>query len=47
MLGVALSEVIDIRWVLLAGGAVRLSGALMFHLWKVEDAVSEPEDDRD
>jgi hypothetical protein len=47
MLGVALSEVIDIRWVLLAGGAIRLGGALMFHLWKVEDAASEPEDDGD
>jgi Na+/melibiose symporter-like transporter len=39
MLGVALAEVVDIRWVLLVGGAIRLGGALMFHLWKVEDAA--------
>lgn len=35
MAGVALAGVIDIRWVLILGGAIRLFGALMFHLWKI------------
>ena len=34
-LGVALADVIDIRWVLIIGGAIRLFGASMFHLWKI------------
>ena len=39
MLGVALAEIVDIRWVLLVGGAIRLGGALMFHLWRIGDSV--------
>jgi hypothetical protein len=41
MLGVALSEVIDVRWVLLIGGAIRLGGAVMFHGWKVGETTSQ------
>ena len=37
MIGVALSDVIDIRWVLLIGGVVRLLGAFMFHIWRLEE----------
>ncbi len=37
MLGIALSEVIGVKWVLLIGGVIRLTGALMFYLWKVDD----------
>ncbi len=37
MLGIALSEVVGVRWVLLIGGTIRLFGALMFFIWKVED----------
>ena len=33
--GVALVDVIDIRWVLIIGGVIRLFGASMFHIWKV------------
>jgi Na+/melibiose symporter-like transporter len=36
MLGIALSEVLDIRWVLLIGGGIRLFGALLFHFWKID-----------
>jgi FtsZ-interacting cell division protein ZipA len=25
----------DIRWVLIIGGVIRLFGALMFHFWKI------------
>ncbi len=39
MIGVALAEVIDIRWMLLIGAAARLLGAFTFHLWKVEEPV--------
>lgn len=35
MAGIALADVVGIRWVLVIGGAVRLFGALMFHFWKV------------
>ena len=35
MIGVALSEVMEIRWVLLIGAAVRMLGAGMFHLFRV------------
>jgi MFS family permease len=42
MIGVAMSEVMDIRWVLLIGGVVRLLGGLMFYVWPVEKAL-EPE----
>ena len=45
MLGVALSEMIDIRWVFIIGGVIRLGGALMFHLWKVEEGTNTSEDD--
>ncbi|MGC9522486.1 MAG: MFS transporter [Anaerolineae bacterium] len=38
MLGVALSEWIDIRWILIAGGAIRLIGAGLFHLYPVKAA---------
>jgi hypothetical protein len=37
MFGVALSEVLDIRWVLVIGGVLRLLGALMFYVWRIED----------
>lgn len=37
MIGVALSEVLDIRWVLIIGGIARLLGALMFYVWRIED----------
>lgn len=36
MLGVALSNIIDIRWILLIGGGIRLAGAGMFHLFKIK-----------
>jgi MFS family permease len=36
MIGVALSEAIDIRWILLGGGALRLIGAGMFHVFSIE-----------
>lgn len=35
MAGVALSNVIDIRWILLAGGLIRLTGAVLFQVNKV------------
>jgi hypothetical protein len=35
MLGVALSAVIDIRWILLIGGAIRLLGAGLFYLFPI------------
>jgi MFS family permease len=38
MVGVALSNIMDIRWLLLIGGAIRLAGAGMFHLFKIEAA---------
>ncbi|MGC9522487.1 MAG: MFS transporter [Anaerolineae bacterium] len=37
MIGVALAEVMDIRWVLAIGGIVRLLGGLLFHVWRIED----------
>jgi MFS family permease len=37
MLGVALSEVMDIRWVLLLGGVVRLLGASLFYIWRIDE----------
>lgn len=37
MIGVAISEVLDIRWVLVIGGVVRLLGGLMFYVWRIED----------
>ncbi|MGC9348347.1 MAG: MFS transporter [Anaerolineae bacterium] len=36
MIGVALSKTIDIRWILLAGGIIRLIGAGMFHAFRIE-----------
>jgi len=36
MIGVALAEVMDIRWVLVIGGVVRLLGAMMFSVLKIE-----------
>ena len=36
--GVALSNVMDIRWVLLIGGAVRLAGAGLFQIYRVRPA---------
>jgi fatty acid desaturase len=36
MIGVALSGVMDIRWVLVIGGVVRLLGAMMFSVLKIE-----------
>ncbi len=43
MVGVALSQWIDIRWILLVGGAIRLAGAGLFHLFRVQ--VVEGTDD--
>lgn len=43
MIGVALSEVMDIRWVLVIGGIVRLLGGFMFYIWPVERTPSEPQ----
>ncbi len=37
MLGVALAEAIDIRWVLVIGGVVRLIGAMLFWVWRLEE----------
>jgi hypothetical protein len=37
MIGVALSGVLEIRWVLVIGGVVRLLGGLMFYVWRIED----------
>lgn len=45
MIGVALAEVIDIRWVLLIGGAIRLGGAMMFHVWRVREDAEGDEGD--
>lgn len=48
MIGVALAELIDIRWVLVIGGTVRLLGGLMFFLLPVETsspAAPEPSPD--
>ncbi len=36
--GVALSNVIDVRWVLLIGGVIRLAGAGLFQLYRVRPA---------
>ena len=36
MIGVALAGHVDIRLLLIIGGAIRLFGALMFHFWKVD-----------
>ncbi len=41
MLGVALAEIWDIRWVLVIGGVIRLAGAIMFHIWKISDTPIE------
>jgi MFS family permease len=36
MIGVALSNVIDIRWILLAGGLIRLTGAVLFQFNRID-----------
>jgi MFS family permease len=36
IIGVALSEVMDIRWVLVIGGVIRLLGGFMFYIWPIE-----------
>jgi MFS family permease len=41
MIGVALSDVIDIRWVLLIGGVIRLLGAFMFHILRLEEGAPQ------
>jgi hypothetical protein len=41
MAGVALSNVIPLRWVLVIGGLLRLVGALMFHVWRVDAAAAD------
>jgi hypothetical protein len=41
MIGVALSETIDIRWLLLVGGAIRLAGAGLFHLYPIDTGQDE------
>lgn len=40
-LGVALANIIDIRWILVIGGIVRGTGAVMFHLFKVKAPITE------
>lgn len=40
LMGVALSNVMDIRWVLILGGVIRLGGAVMFHVWRVDGRLS-------
>ncbi|MDF1514238.1 MAG: MFS transporter [Anaerolineae bacterium] len=37
MLGIALSELIGVTWVLIIGGSIRLFGALLFFIWKVDE----------
>jgi MFS family permease len=41
MLGVALSAAIDIRWILLIGGVIRLLGAGLFHLFPIRTMEAE------
>ncbi|MBN1872705.1 MAG: MFS transporter [Anaerolineae bacterium] len=36
MIGVALLNVLNIRWVLIIGGSIRLAGALLFYVFKVQ-----------
>ncbi|MGC9469595.1 MAG: MFS transporter [Anaerolineae bacterium] len=36
MIGVALSGLMDIRWILMIGGAIRLIGAGLFHRYRIE-----------
>ncbi len=45
MIGVALSNVMDIRLILLIGGVVRLFGGAMFLIWRLEEG-REPAADR-
>lgn len=40
MIGVALLNVLDLRWVLVLGGSIRLIGALLFHILKVEEPTA-------
>jgi len=35
LIGVALSDQLDIRWILMIGGLVRLGGAALFHIFRV------------
>jgi hypothetical protein len=37
-LGIALSGFLDIRWVFVIGGSIRLVGALLFHIYKISTA---------
>jgi len=41
MIGVALSAVLDIRWILVIGGVIRLFGATMFHWYRIPTVEGE------
>ena len=40
LVGVALSDQLDIRWILVIGGLVRLGGAGLFHIFKVRPPLA-------
>ncbi|MHB1319188.1 MAG: MFS transporter [Anaerolineae bacterium] len=40
MIGVALADTIDIRWVLIIGGVVRLLGGMLFWVWRLDEGSS-------
>ncbi|MBN2006548.1 MAG: MFS transporter [Anaerolineae bacterium] len=42
LIGVALAGLFDIRWVLVIGGCIRLTGALLFHIWRVDAPKANP-----
>ena len=42
MIGVALLNVLDVRWVLIVGGSIRLVGVLLFYGFKVQVPEGEP-----
>jgi hypothetical protein len=43
MLGIALSGLMEIRWVFVIGGSIRLIGALLFHIFKISTLSPESE----
>ncbi len=46
LIGVALSNLFDIRWVLVIGGCIRLIGALLFYIWRVDAPQSNLADSK-
>ncbi len=46
LIGVALSNLFDIRWVLVIGGCIRLVGALLFYIWRVNMPQADLVDSR-